>query len=108
MRTLKFIVNKQLIEKDPNCDFEGLVPGSAGYLQAEFSFSDEWKDLVKGVGFYSVLGKEYPPQILKDGRTCVIPEEALKKRYFGVKVHGLKDEELLVTNKVFVKLSGRR
>lgn len=108
MRTLKFIVNGQLIEKDPKCNFEGLVPGSTGYLQAEFSFSNEWKGFAKAASFRSVLGNEYPPQMLKDGKTCIIPEEALKKRWFFIKIHGLKNDEMLVTNKVSVVLSGRR
>ena len=39
MRTLKFVVDKQIIKQNPDCDFSGLVPGTDGYLQAEFSFS---------------------------------------------------------------------
>lgn len=38
MRTLKFIVDEQIIRQDPNCDFSNLVPGSKGYLQAYFHF----------------------------------------------------------------------
>ena len=34
MRSLKFIVNGQIIEKDPSFDFDNLVPGSDGYLKA--------------------------------------------------------------------------
>ena len=39
MRTLKFIVEGQIIKQDPSCDFTNLVPGTEGYLRAEFSFS---------------------------------------------------------------------
>lgn len=28
MRTLSFIVDKQIIRKDPECDFSNLVPGT--------------------------------------------------------------------------------
>lgn len=42
MRTLKFIVNAQKLEKDPSCDFSGIVSGTKGYLEAEFSVSKEW------------------------------------------------------------------
>ena len=47
MRTLKFAVNAQRITSDPNCDFSGIVPGTAGYLKAHFSFSPEWSGMVK-------------------------------------------------------------
>ena len=105
MRTLKFIVDKQLITKDPNCDFEGLVPGTEQYLQAEFSFSPEWNDCAKVASFYSVMGKEYTPQILKDGKTCIIPAEALKKRKFSIRIFG-KGAHSIVTNKVTVDQNG--
>lgn len=42
MRILKFIINGQIIEKDPFCDFSGLVAGCKE-LYAEFSFSPEWR-----------------------------------------------------------------
>ena len=29
MRTLSFIVDKQIITKDPECDFSNLIPGTA-------------------------------------------------------------------------------
>jgi hypothetical protein len=106
MRPLKFIVDKQIIRTDPACDFDHLVPGSEGYLLAEFSFSPEWNNTVKVVGFYSVFGKEYPPQILKDGRACVIPAEALKKRAFKIQVMGKNDSAKLVTNKLTVYQTG--
>lgn len=109
MRTLKFIIEKQIIKPDPNCDFEGLVPGSAGYLQAEFTFSPEWNGSVKVAGFSSpITGKEYPPQILADGKTCIIPAEALVKRKFKIWVIGKKDNENLTTNKLEVEQNGGR
>ena len=51
MRTLKFIVEGQIIRPDPSCDFSGLVPGSEGYLRAEFSFSKDWVNTIKVVSF---------------------------------------------------------
>lgn len=88
MRTLRFMVDRQLIKQDPNCDFTGLVPGTEGYLKAEFSFSPEWEGCVKVASFFSVMGNEFPPQILTDGKTCMIPEEALRNRVFKIKVLG--------------------
>lgn len=106
MRTLKFIVDKQIIKQDPSCDFTGLVPGSDKYLKAEFSFSKEWESMVKVVGFYSNLGKEYLPQALNDGKSCVIPAIALENRVFKLKVFGRKGDTTLRTNKIAVKQDG--
>lgn len=106
MRRIKFIVSKQIITLDPKCDISGLVPGSEEYLQAEFSFSPEWKKCVKVAAFYSILGREYTPQILKDGNTCVIPAEALKGRRFKVQVIGKDGDTKMTTNKVIVCQNG--
>lgn len=109
MRTLRFIVNDQIIEQDPKCDFSGLIPGTEGYLQAEFVFSPEWNGCVKVAAFYSSFGKEYPPQVLKDGKTCTIPAEALKKQVFKIQVLGERkgvNYKKLITNKVAVSQNG--
>lgn len=103
MRTLKFIVEGQVIKPDPECDFSGLVPGSNGYLLAEFAFSNEWKSTTKVVAFYSRLGTEYPPSVLVDGKTCIIPTEALRKRIFKVQILGKNG---LVTNRLEVDQKG--
>lgn len=102
MRTLKFIVDKQNIKEDPKCNFDGLVPGTEGYLRAEFSFSSEWRGFVKVVGFYSRLGTEYEPQVLDEKNGCTIPAEALAGRYFSIRVIGKKDDLKMVTNKLLV------
>ena len=106
MRILKFIVNDQTLTKDPNCDFEGIVPGTEGYLQAEFSFSSEWNGCRKVAAFYSRFGKEYQPQILEDGKTCMIPAEALTKARFKIQVLGKKNGVGLVTNKLEIVQNG--
>lgn len=103
MRTLKFIVEGQTIKPDPECDFSGLVPGTEGYLQAEFTFTKEWISTPKVVAFYSRLGTEYTPQALKDGRTCAIPTEALRKRIFKIQVLGKNG---LVTNRLEIDQKG--
>lgn len=105
MRVLKFIVDGQIIKKDPNCDFENLVMGSEGYLKAEFSFSHDWDNTSKVVGFWS-RGKECTPQALKDGKTCIIPDEALLGRAFKIWVIGRNSKMNLITNKVVVNQRG--
>ena len=105
MRVLKFIVNDQIITKDPSCDFSGLVPGTDRYLQAEFEFSPEWDECVRVATFFSPMGKEYAPQLLAGGKTCIIPTDALAKRTFSVKVVG-KGKYTITTNKVVVEQNG--
>ena len=106
MRTLRFIVDGQIVRQDPTCNFDDLVPGTEQYLRAEFAFSPEWNDYVKVAAFYSVMGLEYPPQILKNGKSCVIPAEALKKRIFKVKIVGKNGDFTLVTNKLEIHQKG--
>ena len=108
MRTLKFIVSNQSLTKDPNCNFDGLVPGTSDYIQAEFSFSSEWNGFIKVVSFESLLGREYEPQILQDGKTCMIPAEALKRRSFKMKIVGKKGISKITTNKITIEQNGGR
>ena len=106
MRVLRFIVDGQTISQDPACDFSGLVPGTEGYLRAEFQFSSDWEGSTRVASFFSSLGKEYKPQILEKGVSCVIPVEALAKSIFKVQVIGRKGDVKLRTNKVIVYQKG--
>ena len=106
MRTLRFIVDDQIIKQDPNCDFTNLVPGTEGYLHAYFSFSPAWNNCLKVAAFHSPMGKEYPPQVLKDGHMCVIPAEALKFRKFCIKIIGKKDGYRINTNTITITQDG--
>ena len=106
MRTLRFIVEGQTIRPDPTCDFTKLDPGTEGYLRAEFTFSKEWDNAVKVAGFYSNLGKEYEPRILKDGKSCLIPAEATQKRVFKIQILGDNGSYTLRTNRFAVDQKG--
>lgn len=102
MRKLKFNVEGQKLKKHPNCNFENIETGTKNYLTAEFNFSNDWNGFVKVASFCSVLGKEYSPAILKDGKSCIIPEEVLNKRKFGIQIVGKKEDIIIKTNKIFV------
>jgi hypothetical protein len=108
MRILKFIVEGQILKPDPDCDFSGLVPGTEGYLQAEFSFSPEWNNCAKAVEFYSIMGREYPCcQVLKNGKTCLIPSVPLERRAFKIRIVGkCVGSKTLTTNKIEIKQDG--
>lgn len=106
MKTLNFIVNGQTITLDPECDIHDLIPRTNGYVRAKFTFSAEWDRCAKVAAFYSNLGKEYPPQVLKSGDVCDIPQEALKKSVIKVKVFGKRKDYTICTNKVTVHQKG--
>jgi hypothetical protein len=108
LRTLKFIVDKQIIKKDPSCDFSGLVRGTKGYLEAKFSFSPEWSGCVKVVGFFSGNGVEYKPQPLDKNGCCAIPDEAVKRQSFKIKVYGKKPNYFIQTNEITIIQDGDR
>lgn len=106
MKTLRFIVDDQKIERDPNCaDFDNLTPDS-GDVRLEIYFTKEWRGHVKVVAFYSPLGKEYEARELKDGRSCMVPEEALKKREFKIQVFGRNWDSIIKTNKLAIRQNG--
>lgn len=107
MRTLDFIVDGQILKQDPDCDFSGLVPGSEHYLKARFTFSPEWTNTVKVIAFWSRLGREFAPQVLKADSYCDIPFEALESKHFKIQVIGKKKDGLkLQTNKLEICQNG--
>lgn len=103
MRTLKFLVYGQRIEKEPNCNFNGIVPGTKGYLKASFVFSEEWKNCKKAAVF-SILGKQHPVPIING--TCNIPESVLVRNSFEVKVVGENEGYRITTNRLEVEQNG--
>lgn len=103
MRTLRFIVYQQKIKKDKTCDFSDIVPGTEGYLEAEFAFSEEWDGCAKAAVFCSG-GKEYPAAII-DGK-CIVPSKALTKLSFDVMVVGEKNGYRICTNREEVRQNG--
>ena len=55
-----------------------------------------------------MLGTEHDPQILEDGKTCMIPAEALKRRKFKIQVIGRGPTVKLTTNKIMINQNGGR
>lgn len=108
MRTLKIIVDGQNIALDPTCDISGLVPGTSGYIQAEFVFSSEWDGCAKVVAFYSNLGRELDAQELKNGKVCTISAEVLKNSIFKLRVFGKKPDFNIRTNRLIICQTGGR
>lgn len=105
VRTLRFQVRGQQISPDPDCDFSGIVPGTAGYLQAEFSFSPEWRYTVKVAEFRRYETSEYYPVKIVSGR-CTIPAEVLAGKAWLVNIVGKRGDMVITTNKCKVRQEG--
>ena len=107
MRILSFNVKKQIIERDPSCDFSGLVAGTDGYIDAVFSFSTDWDGCTKVVGFFSKGGEEeFEPCVLTKDNTCHIPKEALAYHEFEIKIYGKKEGCFITTRPIIIKQYG--
>lgn len=106
MRTLVFNVKKQIIEREPSCDFSGLVAGTKGYLKAKFLFSSDWDNCTKVAGFFSKDDKEFPPCELDKNNTCTIPDEALEHHEFKIKLYGKREGYSITTNMITIKQHG--
>lgn len=100
MRSLMFKVNGQKIEKDPNCDFSGIVAGTKGYLKAKFTFTEEWNDCILVARFWKG-SEEHAARIVKD--ECDIPPEALTGKAFKVSVIGKRGGYLIKTNRILIE-----
>ncbi len=105
MRVLDFIVSKQRIYCDPECDFNDIASGTRGYLQARFRFSADWNGC-KRVVVFSCRGVDYPVPLRNN--VCVIPAEALIGNTVKVAVVGQSDGYRITTNTVeFTQSTGR-
>lgn len=106
MRTLNFIVDDMSIKQDPSCNFDGLFPGKNEQVRAHFTFSPEWNYSVKVAAFYSMLGKEYPPQVIDKEGSCMIPTEALNLPTFKLQILGNVRGKILSTNQITIYQKG--
>lgn len=105
MRTLRFIVNAQKISPDPNCDFSGIIPGTAGYLKAQFSFSTEWSGLVKVAEFRKYMCDEPVSVPIVNGK-CVVPDKVTGGKAWHVKIVGKRGGVIIPTGNCKVEQEG--
>lgn len=105
MRTLKFAVNAQRITSDPNCDFSGIVPGTAGYLKAHFSFSPEWSGMVK-VAEFRKYACDAPVSVPIINGECMVPSEVTGGKVWNVKIIGKRGDIVLPTGNCKVEQEG--
>lgn len=102
MRILNFKVNGQNLE--PDDDFSDLVPGTSGYMYANFEFSKDWSDCIKIATFYDRKGTEHA--VLISNGKCEIPEEVLVEKRFRMSVFGKKQDYKIVTKTIKVIQGG--
>ena len=106
MRVLKFIVDSRGLRKDPKHELSSFTRDASSKMRAEFEFSPEWNNArVRVAGFWS-NGVEYPPQVLDNGVTCIIPEEVLEKPSFEIQIFCKNKTSTMKTNKLQVRLNG--
>lgn len=105
MRTLKFLVDGQKLSPNPSCDFSGIVPGTSGYLFADFSFSKEWTGTVKVAEFKKRRRTEPISTPIINGR-CEIPSEVLTGSKFFINVVGKNGPYKMTTNVCFIRQEG--
>lgn len=108
MRTLKFIVTDKTLAQDPTCSFTGLFPAPNQKIEAEFSFSKEWENIPKVAAFYSLLNREFEPQVLNEENRCLIPKEALNLPAFRMQVLGINGNAIMSSNVITIFQRGGR
>lgn len=113
MRTLTFLVDHTTLTHDPSKPVEGLFPAPNQEIQAHFVFSEDWSSngvtatsIPKVAAFYSMLGTEFPPQIIDEENHCMIPPEALSLPAFKIQVLGSVQGKLITTNTLTVYQKG--
>ena len=105
MRTLEFKVDKQVLRKQPGCDFSNIVSKSVNYLKAKFHFSKEWNGCKKVASFW-LDEKEYPVLVDKNNE-CKIPSDVLVGGCFYVSLTGAKQDGYRInTTKYKVRQEG--
>lgn len=104
MRTLRFIVDKQRMRKDPKCDFGSIVAGSIGYLEAEFKVSSDWANCAMIAYFTGMTEDEAEYEPVTNGK-CKIPSNVLTGKAFTVQLIGTigEDYKLVSTREIIMQ-----
>ena len=105
MRELKFCVEGQRLQKDPGCDFSGLVPGSRHYIETCFMFDEDWDNCVCVAEFFGEYG-DTDAVLIENGK-CEVPGIVLDGHSFSMRIVGKRnDGYYIVTNKIKITQGG--
>lgn len=96
MRTLKFLVEKQRLKKNPDCDFSMIVAGSVKYLKLKFQFSPEWNECKKAVSFW--VGDVEHAVILDENDECYVHEVVTNESVYRISVTGVRPDGYTITS----------
>nr|DAN85155.1 MAG TPA: hypothetical protein [Caudoviricetes sp.] len=101
MRTLKYIVTGQKIERDLKCDFEDIKKGTNNYINLLFVFDSEWKDTIKVISMKSSDGIE-TNRVLENNQVS-LPLQVTDGSLFYFELYGKKtDGTIIRTNTEYV------
>ncbi len=107
MRTLKFMVTGQSIEKDPTCNFEGIVQGTTNYLNILFTFSKDWDAFVKVAEFRIGTNNATITPVPIVNNRCDVPSEVTDGRTWSVRIVGKKGKTKLTSKTIRVQQERR-
>ena len=99
MRDLEFIIDGQIMKKDPACSFSNIVAGSKNFFRCKFNFCREWNGFSCAAVFNAAGKVQYVPII--DCR-CMIPDTITSEREYLISIIGTKDDTTITTNSVKV------
>lgn len=101
MRTLKYIVTGQKIERDLKCDFEDIKKGTNNYINLLFVFDNEWKDTIKVISMKNSDGVE-TNRVLENNQVS-LPLQVTDGSLFYFELYGKKtDGTIIRTNTEYV------
>lgn len=101
MRTLKYIVTGQKIERDLKCDFEDIKKGTNNYINLLFVFDIEWKDTIKVISMKNSDGIE-TNRVLENNQV-LLPLQVTDGSLFCFELYGKKaDGTIIRTNTEYV------
>ena len=98
MRTLSFVVDRQIIKRDSKCDFKDLVSGTRGYICFQFSFSKDWEGTKKAISFLNKDGSEIDAGLLDESGSYSISDRIASKTEITFKLYGVKDNFKILTS----------
>lgn len=101
MRTLKYIVTGQKIERDLKCDFEDIKKGTNNYINLFFVFDSEWNNAIKVISMKNSDGIE-TNRVLENNQVS-LPLQVTDGSLFYFELYGKKaDGTIIRTNTEYV------
>lgn len=101
MRTLRFCVDGQKLQRNLKSDFTGIIRGSRGYLQCSFSLSKEWANCKIAASFWWFDQEIDAAPVI--GGKCTIPDSVTDYQEFEVSLVGVRKGYRITTNRIKIE-----